>query len=68
MQLFYNIAQARGFVAARRNESELGRWPRVCGSWGHLAGGARVVYVSRGIVTGILILIWIVLWWQGVGD
>ncbi len=34
----------------------------------YLAGGSRVAYVSRGIVAGILFVIWILLWWRGVGD
>ena len=34
----------------------------------YLAGGSRLVYVSRAILAGILIVIWIVLWWQGLGD
>ncbi len=31
----------------------------------YLAGGSRPVLISRGIVGGLLLLICVVLWWQG---
>ncbi len=31
----------------------------------YLAGGSRIVLVSRGIVGGLLIVILVVLWWLG---
>ncbi len=31
----------------------------------YIAGGSRPVLISRGIVGGFLIVIWVVLWWQG---
>ncbi len=31
----------------------------------YLAGGSRLVLVSRGIVGGLLIVILVVLWWLG---
>ena len=34
----------------------------------YLAGGSRPVFISRGILAGILLVIWVVLWWQGFGS
>ena len=31
----------------------------------YLAGGSRPVYISRWILTGIVVVIWLVLWWRG---
>ena len=33
----------------------------------YLAGGSRPVFVSRGILAGIVLVAWLVLWWQGFG-
>ena len=31
----------------------------------YLDGGSRIVLISRGFVGGLIIVIWIVLWWLG---
>jgi hypothetical protein len=31
----------------------------------YLAGGSRPVYISRWVLTGILVVIWLVLWSRG---
>jgi len=33
----------------------------------YLAGGSRPVYVSRWVVTAIVIAFWLVIWWRGAG-
>jgi len=33
----------------------------------YLAGGSRLVYVSRWVVSGIVIVFWIAIWWRGLG-
>jgi hypothetical protein len=30
----------------------------------YLTGGSRPVFVFRGVLAGLLIIIWVVLWWQ----
>jgi len=32
----------------------------------YLAGGSRAVYISRWVVSAILVVFWLVLWWRGV--
>ena len=34
----------------------------------YLAGGSRPVFISRGVLAGIVLLAWIILWWQGFGN
>ncbi len=31
----------------------------------YIAGGSRLVLISRPVVGGLIIVIWIVLWWKG---
>ena len=31
----------------------------------YLAGGSRLVYISRWVLTGIVVVIWLVLWSRG---
>ena len=31
----------------------------------YLAGGSRIVYASRWVVSAILVLFWLVIWWRG---
>ena len=31
----------------------------------YIAGGSRPVLISRGIIGGFLVVMWVVLWWQG---
>jgi hypothetical protein len=31
----------------------------------YLAGGSRLVYISRWIVSGIVIVFWLAIWWRG---
>jgi hypothetical protein len=33
----------------------------------YLADGSRLVYISRWVVTGIVIVIWLGIWWRGLG-
>jgi hypothetical protein len=30
----------------------------------YLGGGSLPVYICRGVIAGVLVVIWIVLWWQ----
>jgi hypothetical protein len=33
----------------------------------YLAGGSRLVYVSRWVVTAIVIVFWLAIWWRSPG-
>jgi len=34
----------------------------------YLAGGSRPVFLSRVILTALLAVCWLVIWWQGLGN
>ncbi len=34
----------------------------------YLAGGSRPVLISRAVVGALIVVIRIILWWQGLGD
>jgi hypothetical protein len=34
----------------------------------YLSGGSRLVLISRAVVGGLIIVIMVVLWWQGLFD
>jgi hypothetical protein len=34
----------------------------------YLAGGSRPVFISRGILSAVLVVCWLVIWWQGSGS
>ena len=34
----------------------------------YLAGGSRPVYISRGIMFALVVVCWLVIWWQRLGN